>query len=293
MAHAQDAPPVNDSGLDRSIGSVPHPSLDRGRDPDVGSGLDQGFDRALDPPTSPTYAIPRPIASSGDPGHGGPTPPDSTRWAEVGGAIGSGYDSGPVDRPGSRRPSESLGKNGRSSRTGQRRQRRQLSPEQAALRRQQRDLLYQRLNQLLRGKLLLALFTFWALLWLVGGVAAVRLFSARLEPEPLVLRSEPGVSLSSSRAAGQSAPSLAGDTNAPNGTTTAPNDAPPGATINSGAGDGSAAELRGSTADRSADRLSDDGLTDPSHDRPPVGILAGVVVLSAIACWWRLKQIRS
>lgn len=130
-----------------------------------------------------------------------------------------------------------------------------IAPDPKA-RRAQRDYFFEQLNRLLQGKLLVALFIFWALLWLFGGAAVVRLVSAPPAPEAPLAASSPDPS--------QPLPNQPLSRESPNSP---------------------AAQL-------ASEQFSESEFTRPANSGPPVGLLGGMVVLSGMIGWWRLQQMK-
>jgi len=126
------------------------------------------------------------------------------------------------------------------------------------------------LERLLRGRVLIGLFVFWALFWLVGGVAIVRLLKMDRPAEviPLQVGQNPEVSGAIGNTASPSpAPSLL------------PTDSERRFQQNS------------TTANAPANGFGElQPMVRPQRSGPPLGLFAGVVVLCSLGAWVRLQQ---
>jgi len=128
------------------------------------------------------------------------------------------------------------------------------------------------LERVLRGRVLIGLFVFWALFWLLGGVAIVRLLKIDRSAEVMPLQ----VGRDTTAAGG-----LPGNTNGipmpsdqqRNFQQHSPNSAPNPTTNTNQDGFGSLQPM-----------------VRPQRSGPPIGLLAGVVVICSLGTWVRLQQ---
>lgn len=114
---------------------------------------------------------------------------------------------------------------------------------------------------MLHGRILIGLFVFWALFWLIGGIAAVRLLNID-RPTPVAQLQLPGYSNGTPNAPAPTSQSRDFQQNSPTGANTAPN---------------SFGELQ--------------PMVKPSRSTPPIGTFAAVVVICGLGAWFRLQHL--
>lgn len=126
------------------------------------------------------------------------------------------------------------------------------------------------LERLLRGRVLIGLFVFWALFWLVGGVAIVRLLKMDRPAEVIPLQ------------VGQN-PEGSGAI----GNTASPSPAPPPLPTDSER----RFQQNSTSANAPANGFGElQPMVRPQRSGPPLGLFAGVVVLCSLGAWVRLQQ---
>ncbi len=120
-----------------------------------------------------------------------------------------------------------------------------------------------RLDQILHGRILIGLFVFWALFWLIGGIAAVRLLNID-RPTPVAQLQLPGYSNGAPNAPAPTSQARDFQQQSPNGngTNSAPN---------------SFGDLQ--------------PMVKPSRSNPPIGTFAAVVVICGLGAWFRLQHL--
>lgn len=117
-----------------------------------------------------------------------------------------------------------------------------------------------RLEQILHGRILIGLFVFWALFWLIGGIAVVRLLKID-RPAPVAQLQLPGYSNGAPNAPAPTSQARDFQQGQPNGNNSASS---------------SFGDLQ--------------PMVKPSRSGPPIGTFAGVVVICGLGAWFRLQH---
>ena len=128
------------------------------------------------------------------------------------------------------------------------------------------------LERVLRGRVLIGLFVFWALFWLLGGVAIVRLLKIDRSAEVMPLQ-------------------VGRDTTAPGGLPGNANGIPMPSDQQRNFQQPSPNNASNPTTNTTQDGFGSlQPMVRPQRSGPPIGLLAGVVVICSLGTWVRLQQ---
>lgn len=128
------------------------------------------------------------------------------------------------------------------------------------------------LERVLRGRILIGLFVFWALFWLLGGVAIVRLLKMEQSAEVLPLQVGPNTTATS---------------DLPGNTRDIPRPSDSQRNFQQPSANGAPNPAANGTQDGFG---SLQPMVRPQRSGPPLGLLAGVVVICSLGTWVRLQQ---